>query len=107
MEKRPPLPEAALRFDSVLRSRGWWRWRGRWFQGRGRRELFRHGLLPADDARQGAQRVVHGFRIGKNPGHVRLQNHHVRAALIAPKMFAANAVREIVFRLHVFFGRFS
>ena len=70
-------------------------------------KLFYQGLLAADDARQCAQRVVHGFGVGKKLGHVRLQHHHVRAALVAPEMFAAHAGGKIIFRLHLFIGRFS
>ena len=65
-------------------------------------KLFCHDLLAADDTRQCAQRVVHGCGVGKKPGHVRLQHHHVRAALVASEMLAPHAGGKIIFRLHFF-----
>lgn len=44
------------------------------------------------------KRIIHGIGIGENFGHVRLQHHHVRAALEAAEILAALATREIIFR---------
>ena len=55
-------------------------------------------FLSANDVRKRAKRIVYGLGIGENFCHVRLQDHHVRAALVAPEVFAAHAARKIVFR---------
>ena len=55
-------------------------------------------FLTADDASERTEGIIHGTGVGKNFGHIRLQNHHVRAALVAPGVFATDAAGEIVFR---------
>ena len=55
-------------------------------------------FLTTDDASESAERIIHGTGVGENFGHIRLQHHHVRAALVAPGVFATDAAGEIVFR---------
>ena len=53
--------------------------------------------LSANDVCQRAQRTVHGFGVGEDFGHVRFQNHNVRATMVTPDIFAPDAAGEIVF----------
>ena len=61
-------------------------------------------FLPANDAGERAKRVVHGIGVGEDFGHVRLQHHHVCAALEAAEILAAHALRKIIFRPQAVIG---
>src|SRR5207237_62346 len=64
--------------------------------------LYSHRFpLLADDACQSPQRSVDGFRIRKDFGNIRLQNHNIASLGVTTGVLAARASGKIVFRFQV------
>ena len=59
-----------------------------------------------NDLRQGTQGGVHGFSVGKHPGHVRGEKSYMGAMRKTAGMFVPDADGKIIFRRKVGAARF-